>query len=593
MKVQRAKFDKLVTKTILIPSHHPPLFKKPYKDQKTYLRDHKSYREVTSPHNEKIPRPPYPKPIATHHTQPLNHQPKNPQELEQPISPNLELSKVQEMDPQPDFFLKNPSKARITSTKILGEATEEARENIIAENVDDEFTLVISGSRNLDNLELFNRSIVAVAMSSLSSNEIWNCILAEGVFSLTIKPLGGFLHLITFDSMEEKIEMMNSKWLEKWFIEFRQVNDTIASQWREVILHVYGVPLTAWNYDNFHEIGSVFGRVLSIDYSQFDKSKILMITDCLFRINCKLWLDIGGTRYPIFIFETESQMLAKPSIIETCQNPLPKPQPKPDDMERGLKRPDDDVIDQTLDLTDTNVPSLPNDFSKSPPPKITAQHNNQETFNSPKTPSTPPFLENQIMRQNNNCNSSNKQKTPFPMNCPPSPKTLLTCTESPSNRKNQSPISIKPPLSPRKIDLPSPRKSLNLNSFPTSNCFGPLQKNKSSSLSSLDSGPLFPPGCEESIPNHTKISHALRRQKKLKKKQLRRTKVMKPDIPKPSPTSSSPTTLKPPNSPLITPDDILIFAEKLGMSYNQPKDDLRAKITDILNNHQLDWVSNQ
>lgn len=55
--------------------------------------------------------------------------------------------------------------------------------------------------------------------------------------------------------------MMERKWHENWFVEFRQVNDSIATQWRAISLNVYGVPLTTWNYDNFHEIGSVFGRV--------------------------------------------------------------------------------------------------------------------------------------------------------------------------------------------------------------------------------------------------------------------------------------------------------------------------------------------
>lgn len=55
--------------------------------------------------------------------------------------------------------------------------------------------------------------------------------------------------------------MMERKWHENWFVEFRQVNDSIATQWRAISLNVYGVPLTTWNYDNFHEIGRVFGRV--------------------------------------------------------------------------------------------------------------------------------------------------------------------------------------------------------------------------------------------------------------------------------------------------------------------------------------------
>lgn len=105
----------------------------------------------------------------------------------------------------------------------------DASEFITAENINGDFALVIEGSRNLDNKDLFDRILVAVAQTSLSSNEIVNCILAEGVFRLSIKLLGGLLHLIIFKNMEEKLAMMESKWSGKRFIAFRQVSDTIAT----------------------------------------------------------------------------------------------------------------------------------------------------------------------------------------------------------------------------------------------------------------------------------------------------------------------------------------------------------------------------
>lgn len=40
-------------------------------------------------------------------------------------------------------------------------------------------------------------------------------IVAEGVDCLKIKPMGGILHLITFDSMEDKKAMVESKWLDQ------------------------------------------------------------------------------------------------------------------------------------------------------------------------------------------------------------------------------------------------------------------------------------------------------------------------------------------------------------------------------------------
>lgn len=211
LKVQLAKADKPgrnypPSLTSRNPLAKIPITPKPH--PKSSLRDHRSYREVSLPKNDKHP--------SNHHhsqpDQPHPHADQPPSPLNNPISKIME---IQEIDPQPDFFGKNPSKARIASTRILGEATESARNNIVAEEIDGEFSLVIKGERNLDNQELFDKSLIGVAHSSLSSKEIWNCIVAEGVISLSIKPLGGLLHLITFDSIEEKSAMFQSQWLEK------------------------------------------------------------------------------------------------------------------------------------------------------------------------------------------------------------------------------------------------------------------------------------------------------------------------------------------------------------------------------------------
>lgn len=80
---------------------------------KSSLRDRGSYKEVSSPNHQKS---------------------QNPQPLPDPnLQPQPPLSQIHEPDPILDFFHKNPSWARIASTKILGEATEEASECINAE----------------------------------------------------------------------------------------------------------------------------------------------------------------------------------------------------------------------------------------------------------------------------------------------------------------------------------------------------------------------------------------------------------------------------------------------------------------------------
>lgn len=69
-------------------------------------------------------------------------------------------------------------------------------------------------------------------------------------------------------------------------------DETTATEWKRTWINVYGVPLMGWDYNNFYKIGCIFGRVLSIDHSNFDRVKILIITDCLFKINCEMIIAI-------------------------------------------------------------------------------------------------------------------------------------------------------------------------------------------------------------------------------------------------------------------------------------------------------------
>lgn len=188
LKVQQAKFDKPLTKlNHIVSSPIPsPTPQKTTFHLKSSLRDHRSYREVSSPNPQKplkpIVKPPPNQPQTTLENKIVTNFPSKPPSIYPSLPSKTPLSQFQEQDPLPEFFHKNPSKAQMFSAKILGEATKEARENLIAENIDDEFSLVISGSRNLDNLDLFNRSLVAVAQSSMFSIDIIQCFFGRRGF---------------------------------------------------------------------------------------------------------------------------------------------------------------------------------------------------------------------------------------------------------------------------------------------------------------------------------------------------------------------------------------------------------------------------
>lgn len=123
-----------------------------------------------------------------------------------------------------------------------------------------------------ENSEILQRSPIALSSSSQPSEVILNHILSESVNCLTIKPMGGMLHLVTFETFEDKKSLMERGWLLRWFSKLINDNDERASLWIETWINIYGVPLIAWGYDNFFNIGCVFGRVISTDYRGFERT---------------------------------------------------------------------------------------------------------------------------------------------------------------------------------------------------------------------------------------------------------------------------------------------------------------------------------
>lgn len=294
-----------------------------------YERDKRSYKEAclnhpshtsmnqqtqTNPSTHIEPDPPFPNPLpaksnpTTHNTTPKNH--KIP-----PLEP----------EPQPVCFKFEPTMVRKVSSRILGEDTEKIRDELYVCTMENEEFITLKGSKNSDMDELLNRSVIATAQSSLSSNCILDRILMEGVTCLSIKPLGGLLHLVTFETEEDKKAMVECEWLNKWFIDVRNVNSMSSAKWRETHLRIYGMPLHSWGYVNFYNVGCIFGRVTSVDYSSFEYGKVTVISDCLFSINCKMVIEVDDKMHNICVsedlyFAKSSSQPAKPPPINLSPN---------------------------------------------------------------------------------------------------------------------------------------------------------------------------------------------------------------------------------------------------------------------------------
>ena len=258
----------------------------------------------------------------THPTKTNTEPPKQPQKP----TPTIDVLKpiqhtypYEEFIPELNLNTPKPSPHRVMSSRILEEDTENIRNNLGAIEVDGEYAAKTKGEKCDEITEMLQRSAIAVVESSQSAKAIMDHILAEGVNCLSINPMGGMQHLITFDSFENKKSIMESRWLERWYSTIRNVNNISASLCRETWISVVGMPLIAWGYKNFYNVGSIFGRVISVNQKNFESAKIMIYTDCMFEINTKIAMEIDDITYDIFISERQTHWCS-------CQMAIPRKQ---------------------------------------------------------------------------------------------------------------------------------------------------------------------------------------------------------------------------------------------------------------------------
>lgn len=489
------------------------------------------------------------------------------------------------------------------SARILSEDTERVRDEIFTHKMDGEEFIALKGQTGSEKANQFERSVIGFASSSMSSNQILDQIIAEGVLGISIHPMGGMLHMITFESTEDKKAMIDSKWLETWFMELRDVTRSCSSLWKETWIKVYGVPLGGWNYNNFYNIGNIFGRVLSVDYSGFECAKILIITDCLFIINCNMLLELEGNMAKVWITEDIKTIYVKEDAV--CQKNPFLSSDEEDEKEKGAESADDVEI-QNLDDVEVQEEEegTQNKGGSSPiiettkgalsnvmipwPHKNTGDNEKTPIMNQSQTEVAPKHVVNS---NENPCNLINDCFSPKKSQTEPGP--IISPNKSTPSKISQTTSSNLGDFGPGPIinthltfhlpnKIPSPTSISHPTSqspIKTSNRFGPLLKsNKSSSASSLSSGPMFPPGFEDSILPNLKKAHAQKRQKKL----LRKNKKLK--------LQPDPYLLLLAQPGELTAASVLSIASELGFTYNGNLDNLHSLISDILSNHKKDWT---
>lgn len=329
-----------------------------------------------------------------------------------------------------------PSAHRIMSSRALGQDTEKTRQSLEAIDLEGDYVAAIKGKKCPENEELLKRSAIAFSSSSQSSEIILNHILSEGVNCIQIHPMGGMLHLVTFDSFEDKKSFMESGWLHRWFEKLINVNDESASVWRETWISVYGIPLIGWGYDNFFSIGCIFGRVISVDYKGFDRANILIFTDCLVEINCKVSMEINGKNYPVFISEKRQiwEKTAPPDI------PLNVPSP----WQPSVDSPSSEKLSDPMKTNSHTTQTIPT-------PNINSDLGNnicqvtEQTFNH--CPVKSPKIKKANLKPRKTIHQLSKKSAPLNPNFSPSQSSkTIKPIKSPPSIKSKSKIKKTPTM---------------------------------------------------------------------------------------------------------------------------------------------------
>ena len=493
------------------------------------------------------------------------------------------------------------------SSRCLGESTEQARNSLKEIEENGEFAAAIEGERCKENDELLKRSAIGITDSLQSSESIMEHILAEGVNCITIKAMGGMQHLIIFETLEDKQNVIECKWLEQWFIEIRNVNKHSATLWRETWISIYGTPLIAWGYRNFHKIGSVFGRVKSISYERYDCAHILIITDCLFDINCKIQLQIDEENYSVYISEKQQVISQRSS---TCRGETESETEELSGKKEKTAPGKSSIFEKSCSDDEETKSQYENDVGADV--ENSKRHNHENTDQPPTHTHTEDELKNlgkQKMvpldidthhRDHNHNPTEEKGKaagkrTDLAIGLPEKSQSQPPISDQ-SNHKisptqkthpTKSPMHISPQISTSSLPPKKHMSPIQLN-----NKFGPLLKNNKTNPSSTStmassscSGPIFPPGFEHVIPIQTRIEKERKRRKKMEKK--RRLKKEELNIQKSE--SLSPARER---TGTIHIDEVIKMAEIIGLTFNGPVSELKKRIGTILNEQMQNWVAN-
>ncbi|XVE95099.1 hypothetical protein REPUB_Repub02eG0067400 [Reevesia pubescens] len=166
-----------------------------------------------------------------------------------------------------------------------------------------------------DSLLRLGKCLIGIAIGIFEAEFLMDKFKAEGVAGVSVKKISGKHFLIEFDEDVARLKLLNGDWpwLSEWFSECFPWSDELVMKTRTTWLYCEGVPLHAWNYNTFRNIGDFWGELVSIDektlaFEDFAHGAICITTDNLHKIDDVIDLECGGNCFPIRVYEVSSEI---------------------------------------------------------------------------------------------------------------------------------------------------------------------------------------------------------------------------------------------------------------------------------------------
>lgn len=164
------------------------------------------------------------------------------------------------------------------------------------------------------------RSAVAKMRKLVPAENLEHVFKEEGNIKVQIKAIGGRFVIITFSDLACRDSIIKEKWVSNWFEEIKPWKGEQALEERFVWLACFGMPLNAWSYSTFKEIGEKWGQFLKTDEdtlneSSYVKARILIATNQIHKLEGYVDLIVDGVKYSVRVIEEDSFRFITNSLI--------------------------------------------------------------------------------------------------------------------------------------------------------------------------------------------------------------------------------------------------------------------------------------